>query len=158
MKLALMLAALAFTLKPAAALEVGDSPAMRQAGAVQTSGSASVYDNNPSRGGLSLDTSGGNTVREASEPCADETCGLRRGGGPSSELRREPKSPFTREKEDADNAKKHDGKFNWMGLVPIVGGAAAGALAGFLLGGPWGALIGGLIGGALGWLGPKLLH
>lgn len=157
MKIALLAAALAFTLKPAAALEVGDSPAMRQAGAVQTSGSASVYDNNTSRGGLTL-PNGGGAVREVSDSCADETCGLRRGGGPTSELRREPKSPFTREKEDAEKAKKHEGKFNWMSLVPIVGGAAAGALAGFLLGGPLGALIGALAGGALGWLGPKLLH
>lgn len=158
MKIALLAAALAFTLKPAAALEVGDSPAMRQAGAVQTSGSASVYDNDPGRRTLTLPNAGGTTVKDAAEPCADETCGLRRGGGPTSELRREPKSPFTREKEDAAKAKKHEGKFNWMGLVPIVGGAAAGALAGFLLAGPWGALIGAVVGGALGWLGPKLLH
>lgn len=139
----------------ASALEPADSPAFTQAGAVETSGGAAVFDHNPSRGGVSA---GGVRVSQA-DGCQDESCGFRKGGGAPASLKKEPKSPFVGldKDKDADRAKKKGG-FNWMGIVMIGVGAAGGALAGFLIGGPIGAVVGAVLGGLLGWLAPKLLH
>lgn len=157
MKNVLLLACLALPLAPAAALEMGESPALEQAQAVQTSGSAAVYDHNLTRG--SVTAASDVRVAAAGEGCVDETCGFRRGGPPPSELRKEPKSPFAGSDEDAAKAKKKkEGGFNWMGLVMIGVGAASGALAGFLIGGWIGAIVGAVLGGLLGWLAPKLMH
>ena len=152
MKTALLAACLALTVKPAAALELGESKALDQAGAIQAQGGSSVYDNNASRGSV---TAAAGVRALASDGCADETCGFRRGGPPPAELRKEPKSPFTKVEEEKKAANRQG--FDWKGLAMIVGGAGMGALAGFLIGGPIGALVGGLLGGLMGWVGPKLL-
>jgi hypothetical protein len=154
MKNALLCCLIALTAGPAAALDVRESKALEQAGAVTTSGGSLVYDGNVSRGAVTSP----NGVRAASaDPCVDETCGFRRGGPAPTDLKKEPKSPFTGVESDADKAKKKAG-FNWMSLTFIVGGALGGALTGFLIGGWVGALIGAVVGGLLGWLAPKLLR